>query len=119
MSNFYSFFYQYLQKKKLKDPGLSSDEKYELCMYSNNLGNSSVARLSANQASFRRDLQLVCEAAGIGGSQFFVSDDCKFIDIVIVSSTVRRIFKKCARDTLGVAPFGLHVKAIGDVVDFK
>lgn len=41
----------------------------------------------------------------MGGSQPFISDDSRFIDTVIVSTTVCRIFKKCARDTLRITPF--------------
>ena len=118
MENFYKFFHEYLQTK-LKDAKLSRKEKYEVCICSNILGNSMVERLSNSQSSFRRDLKLVCEAAGVRGSKLFISDDSRFIDTVIVSNIVRRIFKKCARNVLGISPFGLHVKAIGDVVNLQ
>ena len=48
-----------------------------------------------------------------------LSADSRFIDTVISSYTVRRCFKKCARDILGMCPFSLHIKGVGDVVDFK
>ena len=118
MTNFYLFFHDYLQKK-LKDRSLSSSEKYEVCVCSNILGNSFLERLSTAQSSFRRDLRLVLEAAGVKGAQLVISDDSRFINTVIRSNTVRRIFKTGARDSLGISPFPLHIKAVGEVVNLK
>ena len=118
MANFYAYFHDYLQQK-LKNRTLPYNVKCEVCICSNILGDSSVERLSTAQSSFRRDLKLVCEAAGVSGSQLFISDDSRFINTVIVSRTVRRIFKKCAKNILGIHPFPLHVKAIGEVVQLR
>ena len=68
MTNFYLFFHDYLQKK-LEDRSFSSTEKYEVCICSNILGNSFIERLSTAQSSFRRDLKLVLEAAGVKGAK--------------------------------------------------
>ena len=118
MTNFYQFFQDYLQTK-LKDRSLSSTEKYEVCICSNILGRSFTERLSTAQSSFRRDLKLVLEAAGVKGAQLVISDDSRFINTVIRSNTVRRVFKRCARDILGISPFPLHIKAVGEVVNLK
>ena len=118
LDNFYGYFRTYLQQK-LRNPTLSSCVKHEVNICSNILGDSIVQQLSPAQSSFRRDLKLVCEAAGVRGSRLFISDDPRFIETVIDSKTVRRIFKKCAKNILGIHPFPLHVKAIGKVVPLQ
>ena len=75
--------------------------------------------LSSAQASFRRDLKLVLEEAGVKGAKLLVADDSRFIDTVILSHTVRKVFEKCARDILGIYNFPLHAcKGIGNVTNF-
>ena len=68
-----------------------------------------VERQSTAQSSSRRDLKLVLEAVGVKGVKLVLSDDSKFIDTVILSYNVCNVFKKCARDILGIYPFPLHV----------
>ena len=106
MSNFYSYLHNFKDRS----------QKYEVCICSNILGDSFVERLSTG---FRRDLTLVLESAGVKGVKLVLSDDSRFIDTVISSHTVRKVFKKCARDILGMYPFPLHIKGVGDIVDFK
>ena len=50
------------------------------------------------QSSFRRDL------GEVGGLKLMISDDSRFIDTIIVSNIVRRIFKKSVTST------GLHLR---------
>ena len=76
-------------------------------------------RFSTAQSSFRRDHKLVLESAGVKVVKLVLLDDSRFIDTVISSHTVRRVFKKCARDILGIYHFPLHVKGVGNMVDFK
>ena len=94
-------------------------QKYEVCICSNILGDSFVNLFSTAQSSFRRDLKLVLESAGVKGVKLILSDDFRFIDTVTSSHTVRMVFKECARDILGIYPFRLHIKGVGAVVDFK
>ena len=69
----------------------SVPHKYEVNICSNILGDAFVERLSPAQASFRRDLKLVLEAAqaGVKGVKLVLSDDSRFIDTVILCHTVR------------------------------
>ena len=118
MSNFYSHFHDYLQTK-IKDRSLTRSQKHEVCICSNILGDFFVKHLSIAQSSFRRNLKLVLESAGVKGVKLVHSDDSRFINTIISSHTIRKVFKKCARDILGMYPFPLHIKGVGDVVDFK
>ena len=76
-------------------------------------------RLSIAQSSFRRNLKLVLESAGVKVVKLVLLDDSRFTDTVISSHTVCKVFKKCARGILGMYPFPLHIKGVRDVVDFK
>ena len=57
---------------------LTQNEKYEINICSNILGDSLEERLSPSQASFRRDLKLVLEAVGVQGVKLLISDDSRF-----------------------------------------
>lgn len=72
------------------------------------------------QASFRRDLKLVLEAAGVKGVKLVLSDDSRFIDTVILSHPVRkaRSLQAMCQRYLGDLPFPLACQRVGDVVDF-
>ena len=74
--------------------------------------NSSIKML----AQFQK--KLVLEAAGAKFVKLVLSDDSRFIDTVILSHTDHKVFKKCTRDIVGIYPFPLHVRGVGDVVDF-
>ena len=76
-------------------------------------------RLSITQSSFRRNHKLVLESVGVKGVKLVLSDNSRFIGTVISSHTVHKTFKKCDRDILGMYPFLLHIKGVGDVVDFE
>ena len=101
LDNFYCYFRVYLQQK-LKNPKLSSCVKCEVNICSNILGDSLVQRLSPAQSSFRRDLKLVCEAAGVRGPDCLSRMTPDLLTLFIDSKTAKNI--------LGIH---LHVKAIG------
>lgn len=85
----------------------TKEEKQELSTCSKILGGNPGEAVSRSQSSFRRDLRLMCEAAGIAGCHLFLSDDCRFIDTIA---------KRCCQLTLGISPFDVHIKAIGEVI---
>lgn len=101
MSNFYSYLHNFKDRRS---------QKYEVCICSNILGDSFVERLSTG---FRRDLTLVLESAGVKGVKLVLSDDSRFIDTVISSHTVRKVFKKCARGILGMYPSPCISRGLG------
>ena len=76
MSSFYSFFREHLQRK-LHDRSLTRAQKYEVNICSNILGNSFEEQLSTAQASFRRDLKLVLEVAGVKDVKLVLLDDSR------------------------------------------
>ena len=55
----------------------------------------------------------------VKGVKLVLLNDSRFIDTVISSYTVRRCFKKCARDILGMYPFPLHIKGVGNAKKYK
>ena len=57
---------------------LTQNEKYEINICSNIMGDSLEERLSPSQTSFRRDLKLLLEAAGVQGVKLLISDDSRF-----------------------------------------
>ena len=56
--------------------------KRQLCIASNNIGDPGSKR-SPGQASFRRDLRLITEAAGVGKCSLVLSEDHRFMDAII------------------------------------
>ena len=64
--------------------------------YTNILGSPNEKR-SAPQA---RDLCIICEAVGVGGSRLILSDDSRFLDTVMNSDTIRQ--KVSMKNVLGV-----------------
>ena len=52
------------------------------------LGDPNSKRSSA-QASFRRDLKIICESAGVGNCCLVLSDDCRFLDAVMNAEFLR------------------------------
>ena len=56
----------------------TKNENNEINICSNILGDSLEERLSPSQSSFRRDLKLVLEAAGVQGVKLLISDDSRF-----------------------------------------
>ena len=88
--------------------------KRQLCIASNNIGDPDSKR-SAAQASFRRDLRIISEAAGIGTCRLILSEDRRFLDSIISPEPVRRKFRQCILAHLGIE-FKVHVKALKDVI---
>ena len=117
MTAFYDYFRKCLQKNLRACKREEKEKKQELNTCSNILGGKPSEVVSKGQASFRRDFQLVCEASGVPGCHLFLSDDCQFIDTVANSEIVRRIFKRCFEKVLGISPFDLNIKAIGEVIE--
>lgn len=86
-ASFCEYFYKCLQKST-KDQDLRKD----LCIATNILG-SPYEKRSAQQASFRRDLRIICKAVGVGESRLVLSDDCRFLDTVMKSDAISQKFK--------------------------
>ena len=94
---FFAYLKTLLQHHMTKLPQ-GSVEKYELNICNTTLGKPGEGeRTSLPQSSFRRDLTIVCECAGVTGSQLFVSNDQRFLNTVAHSNVVRGLFKKAAR----------------------
>ena len=122
---FYDHFYSALQKKlaSLKSAKTSADrhirddlniQTQQLSIAMTLLGDPSSKRSTA-QASFRRDLRIVCESAGVGNCCLVLSDDCRFLDAVVNAELVHKKFKTCVRKSLGVH-FKAQVKPLSVVV---
>ena len=61
------------------------------------------SRRSPGQASFRRDLRLIAEAAGIGKCSLVLSEDYRFMDASIGPKVaLRKKLKQCVKAKLGV-----------------
>ena len=73
------------------------------------------SRQSPGLASFRRDLRLIAEAAGIGKCSLVLSEDHRFMDAIIQPQVVRRKFKQCVKAKLGVN-FNVHVQSLKSVI---
>ena len=115
---FCDYFYSCLQKKLKKEKYSKNYElKQQLCTASNIVGDP-FSKRSPAQASFRRDLRIACEAAGIGKCSLLLSEDHRFLDVVIFSDIVRRKLKTCRLRMLGI-DFQLHVQALSDVVPLE
>ena len=97
IQSFFAYLKTLLQHHMTKLPQ-GSVEKYELSICNTTLGKPGEGeRTSIPQSSFRRDLTIVCECAGVTGSQLFVSNDQRFLNTVAHSNVVRGLFKKAAR----------------------
>ena len=105
------YFYSCLQKKLKKKHSKNYELKQQLCTASNIVGDP-FSKRSPAQASFRRDLRIACEAAGIGKCSLLLSEDHRFLDVVVFSDIVRRKLKTCMLRMLGI-DFQLHVQALG------
>ena len=70
---------------------------------------------SPGQASFRRDLRIIAEAAGIGKCQLILSEDHRFLDSIVAPQVVRRKFRQSVRAKLGVS-FSVHVQSLKEVI---
>ena len=105
-----------LQKrlKREKKKGNDFNIKRQLCIASNNVGDPDSKR-SPRQASFRRDLRIITEAAGIGKCQLILSEDRRFLDSIIAPQVVRRKFRQSVRAQLGVS-FNVHVQSLKEVI---
>ena len=119
VQDFYDYFYQSLQKKLAdlkKQRELASELMQQLCITSNILGDPNSKRSPA-QSSFRRDLKIIMEGAGVGNCCLIVSDDCRLLDTVMKPPVVREKFFTCMKKILGIE-FAIHVKYLRDVVMF-
>ena len=75
LQKYFSYLKTLLQHS-MKEWPQGSKEKYELNICSTTLGKPGEGeRTSFAQCSFQRDLTLICESAGVTGSQLFVSND--------------------------------------------
>ena len=92
---------------KNKEPQLAK----ELYIATNILGSPNEKR-SAPQA---RDLRIICEAVGVGGSCLILSDDSRFLDTIMNSDTIRQKFKVSMKNVLGVI-YNVQVKALREIV---
>ena len=72
--------------------------------------------VSKNCSNFRRDLRIVCEAAGVGGCKVVFFNDSRFIEIVIKHQTVYNCFKKAVEGALNIV-FEVQVVALESVLD--
>lgn len=106
---FCDYFHSCLQKK-LKKHSKNYELKQQLCTASNIVGDP-FSKRSPAQASFRRDSRIACEAAGIGKCLLLLSEDHRFLDVVIFSHIVRRKLKTCMLRMLGI-DFQLHVQDV-------
>ena len=115
-ANFCSYFYYSLQRRLSAEKGGRNhfDTKRYLCIASNNIGDPDSKR-SPGQASFRRDLWLIAEAAGIGKCSLVLTQDHRFMDAIIEPDVVRRKFKQCVKTRLGV-DFNVHVRSLKSVI---
>ena len=114
-ASFCSYFYQSLQKRLTVEKGRNDfNIKRQLCIASNNISDPESKR-SLGQASFRRDLRLITEAAGVGKCSLVLSEDHRFMDAIIGPDIVRRKFKQCVQIKLGVA-FNVHVQSLKSVI---
>ena len=71
----------------------------QLSIASTLLGDPNSKRSSA-QASFKRDLRILCESAGVGNCCLVLSDDCRLLDAIMNATTVRNKFKSCMKNHL-------------------
>ena len=72
--------------------------------------------VSKNCTNFRRDLRIVCEAAGVGGCKVVLSNDSRFIETVIKHQTVYKCFKKAVEGALNIV-FKVRVVSLESVLD--
>ena len=79
-------------------------------MASNNLGDPKSKR-SPGQASFRQDLRIISEAAGIGRCRLVLSEDHRFLDSIVEKKVVRKKLKYSILRMLGVE-FAVHVQPL-------
>ena len=90
---------------KNKEPQLAK----ELCIATNILGSPNEKR-SAPQA---RDLRIICEAVGVGGSCLILSDDSRLLATIMNSDTIRQ--KVSMKNVLGVT-YNVQVKSLREIV---
>jgi hypothetical protein len=91
--------------------------KQQLCTASNIVGDP-FSKRSPAQASFRRDLRIACEAAGIGKCSLLLSEDHRFLDVVVFADPIRKKLKTCMLRMLGI-DFQLHVQALSDAIPLQ
>ena len=82
-----------MQNKMKEVRCINPSHASELSVACNILGHPSRKKISLQSTNFRKDLKIICEAAGVKGCRLILSDDCRFIDTVTESSTVFKCFK--------------------------
>jgi hypothetical protein len=114
LDQFYDKFYFKLQKKLGKVKGVDPQSASELSQASTILGRPDCKR-SVHYTVFRNDLQITCEAAGVGNCSLVLSDDSRFIQTVIESYVVKKCFRKALKTTLQIE-FNLQVELLSNVL---
>ena len=115
IDKFYSVLYSLMQQRMKEVRRINPLHASELSVASSILGRPSGEKISLPSTNFRKDLKIICEAAGVRGCRLILSDDSRFIDTVIESSVVFQCFKTAMNKALGIT-FRIRVEALSSVL---
>ena len=114
LSDFFDYLYGLLQNGVIQHRYINREICSVFSKASDHVG-APTSKRSPQQASFRRDLTMICEAAAVANAHVVLTDDQRFIQNMIKYEPVYHTLVKAIERVFNIQ-FTLYIRPLADVI---